>query len=360
LRQILSRALFVGCLALASPPARAAGPIMDCEPRGNARPVCGFQNPEDLAALPGGAAILVSEYGGMQGEKPGDLALLVLASDERRVLLRGVDPATRPTRGWGDAACPGPPPGATISPHGIDLAPRPDGKLALAVVQHAGRDSIELFEVSGSGIDWKLAWRGCVIPPADAWPNDVVWLPDGGLIFSSMMPRSEGLERMMQATASPGMAMRWRAGEGFREIPNTRGALDNGVEVSPDGKKLFLNVTRDNEVRRIDLASGKLEATAKVLGPDNSTWAPDGRLLVASIRSMGQGDFKVCEHVPPGACPIPFAIVAVDPVSLETRDLYASDGPPGGLGTVGLQVGHEIFVGTASGDRVLRVKLATE
>jgi SMP-30/Gluconolactonase/LRE-like region len=356
LQPLLTRACLVACLLLACASKRVAGPIMDCEPLGNARPVCGFQNPEDLAELPGGAAILVSEYAGMQGEAVGDLAILVLASDERRVLFRGVDPAARPTQGWGDATC-RPPAGGKLLPHGIDLATRPDGKLALAVVQHAGRDSIELFEVTGSGIDWQVAWRGCVIAAADTWPNDVVWLPDGGLIYSSMMPRSEGLERMMKGDASPGFAMRWRAGEGSHEIPGTRGALANGVEVTPDGKTLYLNLTRANEVRRIDLASGRVEGAAKVPGPDNSTWAPDGRLLVASIRSMGQGDFAVCEHVPPGACPIPFAIVAVDPVSLETRDLYASDGRPGGLGTVGLLIGHEIFVGTASGDRVLRVDL---
>src|SRR5215475_10825635 len=156
--------------ACASQPARA--PIMDCVARGNARPVCGFQNPEDLAALPGGAAILVSEYAGMQGEGAGDLAVFVLASDERRVVLRGVDPTARPTPGWGDPSC-RPPTSGRIAPHGIDLAPRSDGTLALAVVQHAERESIELFEVAGSGAVWELTWRGCVIPPADTWLNDV-------------------------------------------------------------------------------------------------------------------------------------------------------------------------------------------
>ncbi|MEJ2337375.1 MAG: hypothetical protein P8Y15_00655, partial [Gemmatimonadales bacterium] len=88
----------------------------------NARPVCGFQSPEDLAPLPGGAAIVVSEYGGMLGEKPGDLALLVLEGDERRVLFRGGDATTqKPAEGWGDATCPGPP-GPAFAPHGIDEA----------------------------------------------------------------------------------------------------------------------------------------------------------------------------------------------------------------------------------------------
>ena len=347
--------LAVGLAAVAAA-SHAAAPILDCEPRGKARPVCGFQSPEDLAALPGGAAILVSEYGGMLGEKPGDVALLVLASDERRVLFRGGDASGEPVAGWGDPACPGPP-GAAFGPHGIDVAVRPDGKLALAVVQHGGRQSIELFELLGAGSEWKVAWRGCVVVPEDVWPNDVVWLPDGSLVVSSMMPLSQGLETMMHGKPDPGFALRWRAGEGFREIPGTRGPLANGVEVSPDGKKLYLNLTRADEVRRIDLATGRVEANAKVQGPDNSTWAPDGRLLVASIRAMGSEDFAVCNPLPHGACPLPFAIVAVDVGAMQGRDLYVGNGPPMGAGTVGLQVGRELFVGSFTGDRVLRVPL---
>ena len=359
MRPLRARVCLVACLLFACASQHAAGPILDCRARGDARPVCKFQNPEDLAALPGGAAILVSEYAGMQGEGTGDLAILVVASDEKRVLLRELDASAKPAPGWGDASC-RPPSGGRLSPHGIDLARRPDGALALAVVQHAERDSIELFEVRGSGSEWALAWRGCVIPPPDSWLNDVAIAPDGSLVYSTMMPRSEGLERMMRADASPGFALHWKPGEGSREIPSTRGALANGVAVTADGKTLFLNLTRANEVRRIDLASGKLEGSAKVLGPDNSTWAPDGRLIVASIRSTDHSDYAVCAHVPPGACPIPFAIVAVDPASLATRDLYVGDGGPGGLGTVGLVVGSEIFVGTATGDRVLRVEVGKE
>jgi hypothetical protein len=336
--------------------ARAAGPILDCEPRGKARPVCGFQSPEDLAPLPGGAAILASEYGGMLGEKAGSLALLVLQSDERRVLFRGGDASGAPAAGWGDATCPGAP-GPAFDPHGIDVALLPDGRLALAVVQHGGRQSIELFELFGAGSDWRAAWRGCIVVPEEVWPNDVVWLPDGDLVFSSMMPLSQGLETMMHGRADPGFALRWRAGEGVREIPGTRGPLANGVEVSPDGKKLYLNLTRADEVRRIDLASGRVEASAKVVGPDNSTWAPDGRLLVASLRALGSEDFAVCNPLPRGACPLPFAIVAVDVEVMQGRDVYLGEGPPMGAGTVGLQIGSELFIGSFAGDRVLRVEL---
>jgi hypothetical protein len=342
--------------ALACFAARAAEAAPECRPLGNAKPLCGFRSPEDIAPLPGAKALIVSEFGGMQDATAGALSLLDLASAKRSVLFRGGNAKAAATEGWGEPVCPGAP-GAGFSPHGIDVAPRPDGRLQLAVVQHGGRESIELFEVLGSGREWKLAWRGCIVAPEDAWLNDVVLLPDGSLITSHMASRAGGAPKIQSGEAGPGHALRWRAGEGFRELAGTRGALPNGVEVSPDGAKLFLNVTNANEVRRIDLASGRVEARAAVLSPDNSTWAPDGALLVASLRPTGGIDFSRCQDTAGGPCPIDFAIVAVDPASMLTRELYRGDGVTMGAGTVGLRVGRDLYVGSFAGDRVLRVRL---
>jgi len=352
------------CLALSflAAPLRSgaepAGPILSCEPVGNARPICGFKNPEDLAPLPGDEALLVSEYGEVEGGKPGDLALLVLATDARRVLFRGGDAKAAPKPGWGDPNCPGPPP-AAFSPHGIDLARRPDGKLQLLVVQHGGRESVEFFEVTGSGSDWKVAWRGCVLAPPDASLNEVVALPEGGFLTTKMMPLSGNLVKLTETSGPTGEVYEWSEKGGFEKVPGTQGALPNGIEVSPDGKTIFMNASMGNELRRVDRATGKIEGRAEVPAPDNVTWSPDGtRLLVASLRSLDPKDFTVCQHLERGACPLPFAIVAVDPVALTTEDVYVGDGPPMGGGTVGLQVGDELFVGSFAGDRVLRVDLS--
>ena len=273
---------------------QAAEPILACDAVANARPVCTFQNPEDLAPLPGGEALLVSEYGAMQGDKAGDLALFVLASDERTVLYRGGAQA-KPTAGWGDPACPGAPP-AEFSPHGIDLFERPDGKLALLVVQHGGRESIEFFEVTGAGTHWEVAWRGCVLAPEDAWLNEVVGLADGGLLTTKMMPRSAGMGSIEEPPTEPtGHAFAWNAAEGFSEIPGSVGIMPNGIEASPDGKTVYLNVSMENQVRKIDRATGEVQARAEVAMPDNITWSPDGkRLLVASLRGTDPEAFGLC------------------------------------------------------------------
>lgn len=44
--------------------------LTGCDPVGGSHPLCGFQNPDDLALLPDGSSVLVSEYGAM-GARPG-------------------------------------------------------------------------------------------------------------------------------------------------------------------------------------------------------------------------------------------------------------------------------------------------
>lgn len=353
--------LHLACLSFslfcAAPAALALEPYLACDAVDNARPVCGFQNPEDLAPLPGDEALLVSEYGAVGGGVSGNLALFVLATDARSVLYSGGG-SSQPAAGWGDAACPGEPSKA-FSPHGIDLIERADGKLALLVVQHGGRESIEFFEVSGAGAKWQLSWRGCVLAPSDASLNEVVGFSDGSFLTTKMMSATAGAEQVANPGTEPtGLAFAWNAGVGFTTVPGSEGIMPNGIEVSPDGNTVYLNVSMESQVRKIDRKSGEVLARAEVGTPDNITWSPDGkRLLVASLRSFDPEAFELCEHMTEGSCPIGFAIVSVDPETMEAEDVYTGDGPPMGAGTVGLQVGNELFIGSFKGDRLLRVKL---
>lgn len=347
--------------ALAALACGAAEPVISCDAVGPARPLCGFHNPEDLELLPGARALLVSEFGAMEGGRAGAIARLDLESETRTLLFEGGDPAEA-VAGWGDAACPGPPP-REMSPHGIHLGARPDGALQLLVVNHGGRESVELFEVQEGPQGWDVAWRGCAVAPEGAWLNDVVALPDGGFLVSNMMPKRKGIGRLIEYVKAGAFGMQtghvlaWRPGSGFSPVPGTQATFPNGLALSPDGRTLFLNASIGGEVQRIDLASGRHEGSAKVPGPDNSTWAPDGRLLVASFTGS-LFDTLGCGDLPRGACPVEFQIVAVDPQTLATEVLYRNAGAPMGGGTVGLRVGDELFIGSFAGDRILRVRLS--
>ena len=339
------------------------GPIIDCVAKDGARPICKFQSPEDIVALPGNEALLISGYGAIGADggvrKPGGLYLFPLSSEIPTTLYAGGTDADVAETGWGDPTCPAPP-REKFNAHGIDLVRRDDGRLALLVVQHFGREAVEFFEALGEGTDWRLAWKGCVLAPPDASLNEVVGLPNGDF-YTTRMASISGASDFTETipTEPTGHAYAWSASGGYRKIEGTDGVMPNGIAASADGKTLYLNVTMQNEIRKIDVESGRLIAKAAVKMPDNVTWAPDGkRLLVASLHGFETTNFGVCVDVPEGACPIPFAIQAVDAETMTPLGpVYESSGAPMGGGTVGLQVGNELFIGSFTGDRILRVAL---
>ena len=337
---------------------RPPAPIVDCSVSGRSEPICGFENPEDLVALPGNRALIVSEYGDIASSVPGSIALLRIASRERIILFRGgrIDAESAP--GWGSPDCPGPP-GASFSPHGIDLVRRDDGRLQLLAVQHGGRESIEFFEVRGEAEAWQVEWRGCLLAPEDASLNDVVGIADGTLFTTKITSLSGGVDFSAPPPENDtGQVYGWSVSRGYWIVPGTSGKMPNGVQATPDGKTLFMNASLGNEVRKLDVATGELLGRAAVAFPDNVTWTPDAEsLLVASLGAGDLRDFIACENLEAGACPISFQIIEVDAETMATSVLFDSVGSPMGAGTVGLRVGDDLFIGSFRGDRILRVDL---
>lgn len=342
---------FAGALSACAP---AHEIITTCEDVDGIHPICGFQNPEDLALLPDGHTVIVSQFGLMDGSKPGNLVVFDAAHEATWMGYTGGTGSEGPTPNWGDPECPGPP-SAEFSPHGIDLARRSDGLLQLLVVNHGARESIEFFEVE-TGDAPSLRWRGCAIAPPDSYLNDVVTLPDDGLLVTHMMPRDSEMIGMLRGSFGfdTGHVLEWRPAGGFRVVAGTEAPFPNGIEVSEDARSLYLNAYMAGEVRRIDRETGALLATAKVPSPDNSSWGLDGRLLVASHR----GDVKdqmACYGLNAGSCPMAFDIVALDPETLEAEVLVQLAGPPMGAGTIALDLGDELLIGSFAGDRLIRV-----
>ena len=359
----MQRSLFVALAALGvsllGPQVAQAQAIIDCVPKGNARPICAFSNPEDMVALPGGQAILIGEYGA-SAQTTGKLLVFELESEEQRTVYRGGQSQSAAEPGWGDPACTTPP-DERFNSHGIDLVRRDDGRLQLLVIQHGSREAIELFEVMGSGTDWRVEWRGCVPAPANASLNSVAAISNGDFYTTQSTPLEPPVDFSKSMPREiTGHVYAWsQADKSFRKVGGTDGAVPNGIVTSPDGRYIYMTATGEHSVRKVEVATGREVGRATVDTPDNARWTADGRVLIASLaRDLTGEDLGACVSIEQGACSIPFKIVVLDPQSMTiVETLYATDGAPMGAGTVGLRVGDELFIGSYHGDRILRVNL---
>jgi len=351
--------LACGLLAVAALGAcSGAPPIVDCEPGAGMTPYCRFQNPEDLVASPSGRFIVVSQFGDLTGARPGSLAAFEPATG--RILPLFPDPfRVDPEPGWGDPDC-APPTAAQFSPHGIDLAHLDRGVDALYVINHGGRESVELFEVHEDDNSIALTWRGCVIAPAHGFFNDLVVLNNGDFRVTQMFPRGANVLwtalRMQLTSHSPGYVYHWSPARGFERLAGTDAQFANGIAQSQDERFLFVNSYFGNEVIKVDTLTGTRLGAVKIASPDNSTWSPTGELLVAAhLGSLA--DTLACQRIETGNCGFRFQIVAIDPDTLASRVLLEHEGPPMGAATVALPFDGALWLGTFAGDRITRVDL---
>jgi hypothetical protein len=150
-----------------------------------------------------------------------------------------------------------------------------------------------------------------------------------------------------------GRVLVWHPGQAVAAVPNSDAAFPNGVQVTADGRELFVGAYLGNEVVRSELATGTRLGRVAITSPDDLTWSDDGQLLVAS-NVAGMAGMAACMHSQ-GACPSAFEIVSIDPRSMHTRTLLRRQGPPLGAASVAVRVGHELLIGSFKSDRLLRV-----
>lgn len=333
-------------------------PVNGCVPVGDMQPTCGFMRPEDMVLLPDGRTLLISQTGSLGGEVAGSFALFDTVNE---TITRLPAPALADGPLWGDHAC-DQAPGAAFSPHGIDLARRADGHWQVLAVNHGGRESVEFFQLVDASEGWRLAWRGCAIPDPDSMLNDVAALPDGGFVVTHMYSRHSPHMGLLNLALVEGVlgfdtghVLHWD-GQHFTALAGTAMAYPNGIQVARDGSALFVNAYLTGEVRKIAYPDGRLLGKVAVQRPDNSQWDATGRLLVAS---HGGAPLEVldCLAITEGACGLPFAIVAVDPQTLERHTVLEHRGPPMGAATVAQQVDGYLYLGSFAGDRIVRVPL---
>lgn len=335
--------------------AEVSEPILGCEPDARLTPICEFRAPEDLQLLPSGSALLIGEYGGNTGTQTGSLKLMHLADRSIEVLYPREDAHAPGVAGevWGDPACPGPP-GERFAAHGLHVSQRRDGRTQALVVNHVDRESVEFFELEEAAAGVSARWRGCAVAPDPLWLNDLVGLRDGGFIATHMIDAGAGLTRIRIAEwlgLKTGYAVAWSRQDGWQPIPGTEGGVGNGIEIDAEERVLFINFYIGDQVVAFDRETETRLWETRVSQPDNSSWTPDGTLLVAS-HNTPITDTLAYTGVHDRGCPLPFSIVEIDPKDGSSRTIVERSGAPMGGVTTAVQVGDELYLGSFTGDRL--------
>jgi SMP-30/Gluconolactonase/LRE-like region len=349
MRPVLPFALFAAAVVLAQqPPAAPLPPLMACgSPAANgAEVLCGAKSPEDLELTPDGKALIVAQFASFRSpnERVG-VALFNLATKQ----YSPIAVTNAPDKAWGDAACPGPI-GDQLAAHGTSLVKRTSGAWQYFVVNHGGRESIEMFELKMGAAGPALYWHGCVI--ADKAFNDVAALADGGFIAT----HPTGMQTPGQSAGNifdgqpTGWVARWTPGKGESELPGTRFGYPNGVVASADGRYAYYAAWTAKELHKYDLRAGKdISVTKLDFMPDNLTWAQKGQLIAAGVH----GSRGNCGALP---CIYGFSVAQFDAASMKPGPKFDSGERSLISGvSVAIKAGPAVYVGAFQGDRLVKL-----
>ncbi len=349
-------AVVIGLLVPVVSSSPVAAAEKGCAPIGDLHFICGPHHPEDLVLIPGTHWILVSGMGGaLPGSPPGPGNLYLLNAANKRwhpIAQASLAAVNRNDRLYGD--CPAPDPAQFLS-HGLALRAGSHGQHTLYVVNHGGRESVEVFAVDARGAEPRLTWTGCAVLTASAWLNAVVPLPgDGFVVTSTFDPKDPQARDKMGSGQYAGAIYDWQPGRGFAPLA---GAItgDNGVAISADGRWLYFNWFFGQAVIRVARVGGGEPVKAMVdFLPDNIHFSPNGSLYVTGQNVEPKQLLTGC---PRGDCQHGTTIIRLDPVSMKTQIVARL--PPNATfsdGTTALQVGSTIFLGSYRGDAVAYMK----
>jgi hypothetical protein len=353
---MLWRVCMGAVLLLALWPAGAGA--QTCPDEGGVGYVCGVDDPEDLIRAPGTPFVITTGLGhGTDSQRGGLYAVHVrtrLAREVRPDLSGPLDPRYR--------ACPGPPDPAVFSAHGLALAgvrSGPGRRMVgtLYVVNHGGREAVEVFRVEVTAEQVRLAWKGCVVTPNALAPNSVAPLPGGDLVVT--IPILTSAELLNAGMGQPtGDVRRWSPATGWRSVPGAAISFPNGLLVAPDGERLFVAGYTEQAVVELPLAGGTAKRVEVPFNPDNLRWSPTGEILVAGQDEEPAVVQFTCVESEQETCPIPTGVAKLDPASFTATALYAHPGDDAfGMGTTAIVVGDELWLGSARAKRLLRVPL---
>ena len=335
---------------------RAIAADQSCTSAANLKFLCGVYNAEDLVQVPGTKWVIGSGFAG-GGAPVGKLHLIDSQTKTWSALFPGTSPKMELDKAT-YGACPGAPDLTKFSAHGLNIKANSDGTDILYVVNHGGRDSIEFFTVDAKGAEPTVTWVGCAVMPAHTWPNSVAPLPDGGMVVTNMFdPDDKQAPDKMNAGEITGSVLEWHSSGGYKPVPNSEMSGNNGIEVSKDGKYIYVAAWGNKAVVRLTPDGSKRDTIPTGFLSDNLRWAPDGSLMIAGQNVSAKAVFD-CFDSKNVRCTQPWRVDRWDTEAMKVTPVVSEAGNPEfGDATVALEVGDDMFIGTFRGDRIAELPI---
>jgi hypothetical protein len=317
----------------------------------------GFIGPEDIVLTPDGTHLLVSELPPDFNNPIAPALMLVDLADD------GVAPLSirmHPEAGWGDQHRDAPP---RFGTHGLHISKRRDGRTQLLAVNHAGRESVEFFELIRGAESYEAFWHGSVIFEGGLL-NDVVATPEGGFITTVMLDHELTGDRdpmsFMFSGAKTGYLAEWHPERGWKRLPGSEAPLNNGVQLSADGRFVWFAAWTSREIIEYDRHAQRITRIAALpFHADNLTVDSEGTLIATGIdnldywRERTAAEGQLCQEE------LAFTVAALDPVTFTSTPIFhCNPGLLKGGASVALAAGNSLYIGSYTGERLLKVPIA--
>jgi hypothetical protein len=340
-----------GCLPVRTPSANR------CEPVGTLSFICGADQPEDMAWIPGTSWVLVSGFSDGSGLK--------LLDADRRAMRRwnGRDPEDWNFDRDRYPDCPGRPDVAAMNLQGVSLRAEREGEFRLLASNHGGREAIESFRVTVNAADVRqpprIQWLGCYPLPRDMPANSVSSFPDGTVLATVLVTPGHTMADYVNGRDT-GVVLEWEPGAArFHSIPGTELPGNNGLEADPDNRHFYVVAFGRHAVvgfERGPSAHKTFEAVAPGFMPDNIHW--DGNRLIAAGMQYDEPACGGLRKVINGSaeamtCHRGYTVALLDPGTQQWQ-VVAYDTPNRAFNGVstGLRLGDTLWLGSYQADRI--------
>lgn len=298
-------------------------------------------NAEDMVVLPGGDWLLASRMSA-EDIPSGLFAVRTIDGGIAQLYPQSTNESLTP-RNDGETAesgCTRELTSQEYSGHGISFLQTSTRGGLLYVVNHGGRESIEIFEVDVPASGQRrpeLTWKDCILAP-DGTVGNAVAVAENGRIYATVNPVKDGVPQT-------GNVQVWNPESGWVKVPGTDIDTPTGLALGTNGRVIYVSSFTDRKLVAVAMDGERERREAKVpFGADNVSIADDGSLLVGGLDGDPTDIMRSCLRSDSPECRFTGYVARIDPQSFEVSCTLEL-GPT--VTTTATQVGKTLWFGSS-------------